>query len=273
MVIHSADDGVLIDLAVNAPPDLPASATPAGPTLAPEELAGHKLLALFDRAAARDFADIYVLARRFGKDLLLARAAQIDAGFDTKVLADMIATLDRFTDSEIPIPDGSSAAELRAQTAGQTLQAHFWHLTPCRCTRKKTTQRLPSNPVYTFSDATGSLHPQSRWPETVCSLARIRTSFDHDAGSLRCALRPVPTACMTTVASRKTAAQRLRRGYGALQDHFRVRRHDRVGGVTHEYRLVAQVFGTHRSPRRHVGPEHASQLFMEHVRFELFYAD
>ena len=36
----------------------------------------------------------------------LARAAQIDAGFDTKVLADMIATLDRFTDGEIPIPDG-----------------------------------------------------------------------------------------------------------------------------------------------------------------------
>ncbi|MGH3182056.1 MAG: hypothetical protein ACRDOE_09140 [Streptosporangiaceae bacterium] len=34
--------------------------------------------------------------------------------FDTKVLADMIATLDRFTDSEIPVPDGSSAAELRA---------------------------------------------------------------------------------------------------------------------------------------------------------------
>jgi predicted nucleotidyltransferase component of viral defense system len=92
----------------------PASATPAGPTLAPEELAGHKLLALFDRAAARDFADIYVLARRFGKNVLLARAKQIDPGFDTKVLADMIATLDRFTDSEIPVPDGSSMPELRA---------------------------------------------------------------------------------------------------------------------------------------------------------------
>ena len=113
MVIRSIDAGVLVDLAVNAPPDLPASATPAGPTLAPEELAGHKLLALFDRAAARDFADVYVLARRFGKDVLLARAAQIDAGFDAKVLAGMFATLDRFTDDEIPVPDGSSAAELR----------------------------------------------------------------------------------------------------------------------------------------------------------------
>jgi hypothetical protein len=65
MVIHSADAGVLVDLAVHAPPDLPASATPAGPTLTPEELAGHKLLALFDR-------------------------------------------------DELPVPEGSSAADLRA---------------------------------------------------------------------------------------------------------------------------------------------------------------
>jgi len=63
MVIRSASAGVLIDLAVNAPPDLPLSVTSAGPTLAPEELAGHKLLALFDRAAAPDFADVYFLAR------------------------------------------------------------------------------------------------------------------------------------------------------------------------------------------------------------------
>jgi Nucleotidyl transferase AbiEii toxin, Type IV TA system len=75
MIIRSAASGVLIDLAVNAPPDLPASVTPAGPTL--------------------------------------ARAKLIDAGFDVSVLADMIATLGRFTDSEIPAPDGSSAAELR----------------------------------------------------------------------------------------------------------------------------------------------------------------
>jgi hypothetical protein len=63
--------------------------------------------------AARDFADVYVLARRFGKDVLLARATQIDAGFDARILADMIAALDRFTDSEIPLPGDSSTAELR----------------------------------------------------------------------------------------------------------------------------------------------------------------
>jgi hypothetical protein len=57
---------------------------------------------------------VYVLANRFGKDVLLARAIRIDAGFDASVLADMIATLDRFADDEIPVPDGSSVAELRA---------------------------------------------------------------------------------------------------------------------------------------------------------------
>src|ERR1700733_14946501 len=84
------------------------------PTRAREELPGNKLPALLARAAARDFADIYILARRFGKQVLLARAAQIDTGFDVRVLADMSATLDRFSDAEIPVPDGSSAAELRA---------------------------------------------------------------------------------------------------------------------------------------------------------------
>lgn len=114
LVIRSGTAETLTDLAVDAPPDFPASLTAAGPTLAPEELAGHKLLALYDRAAARDFVDVHLLVLRFGKDVLLARAAQIDAGFDTKVLADMIATLDRFTDDEIPVPGGLSVSELRA---------------------------------------------------------------------------------------------------------------------------------------------------------------
>jgi len=76
MAIRSIDARVLVDLAVNATQDLHASATSAGPMLAPEELASHKQLALFDWAAARDFADVYVLAHRFGKDVLLTRATR-----------------------------------------------------------------------------------------------------------------------------------------------------------------------------------------------------
>jgi len=65
---------------------------------------------------------VYVLAHRFGKGTLLERAAQIDAGFDTKVLADMLATLDRFTDDELPVPGGSSAAGLRTFYATNVLR-------------------------------------------------------------------------------------------------------------------------------------------------------
>jgi hypothetical protein len=73
-----------------------------GPTLAPLELAGRKLLALFDRAQARDFANVYVLADRFGEDALLIEASAADPGFDEQVLAQMMTALDRFSDSGIP---------------------------------------------------------------------------------------------------------------------------------------------------------------------------
>jgi predicted nucleotidyltransferase component of viral defense system len=79
IVVRSDTAEVVTGIAVDTPPDFPASPA-AGPTLAPEELTGRKLLALFDRAAARDFADVRLLARRFGKGVLVARAAQIDAG-------------------------------------------------------------------------------------------------------------------------------------------------------------------------------------------------
>jgi hypothetical protein len=57
---------------------------------------------LFDRAEARDFADVYTLAQRYTKPLLLARAAEIDGGFDLTIFADMLDTLSRFTDVDIP---------------------------------------------------------------------------------------------------------------------------------------------------------------------------
>jgi hypothetical protein len=74
-----------------------------GPTLAPLELAGRKLLALFGRAEARDFADVYVLAQRFGRNVLVGQAEEMDAGFDLAVLAQMLGTMSRFADDEIPL--------------------------------------------------------------------------------------------------------------------------------------------------------------------------
>lgn len=102
----SGDDEVIVDLAIDVPAGRRPVVSIVGPTFAPEELAGRKLLALFDRAEARDFADVYVLAPRFGREVLLEYAAEIDLGFDRAVLATMMGSLDRFSDDELPVaPD------------------------------------------------------------------------------------------------------------------------------------------------------------------------
>lgn len=98
----------LVDIAVDSRPTWPPTVSFMGPTLAPEELAGRKVVALFDRAEARDFADVYVLAQRFGKPLLIDEAQRVDAGVHGPMLARMMARIDRFQDDEIPV----GAAEL-----------------------------------------------------------------------------------------------------------------------------------------------------------------
>lgn len=107
LVVINWDDEVLVDLAVDSPPRSPPTMTLLGPTLAPLELAGRKLLALFDRAEARDFADVHVLAQRFGEEALLVEARAADPGFEERVLAQMMTTLDRFSDDEIPASAGA----------------------------------------------------------------------------------------------------------------------------------------------------------------------
>ena len=102
------------------------------------------------------------MGSRLGKDVLLDRAAQIDAGFDVRVLADMIATLDRFTDSEIPVPDGSSAAELRAFYAE-------WRSELAAYARLR---RTPPNQANCRPDATGAL-PAPHRLATVTECNRV----------------------------------------------------------------------------------------------------
>jgi hypothetical protein len=111
LVVHGPHD-LLIDIALDSPPRQPATASFLGPTFAPDELAGRKLLALFDRAEARDFADVYVLLQTYTKAQLITFAIDIDAGFDTAVLADQLGTLHRFQDSDLPV-ENASAEQLR----------------------------------------------------------------------------------------------------------------------------------------------------------------
>ena len=67
------------------------------------------------------------LARRAGtsRTTLSAygRAAQIDAAFDSGTLAAMIATLDRFADDEIPVPEGSSSRRTKGLLLGMAIRA------------------------------------------------------------------------------------------------------------------------------------------------------
>lgn len=103
MIVSRVGEETLVDLAIDSPPQTTPTITVLGPTLAPLELAGRKLLALFGRAEARDFADVYLLAQRFGNELMIEQAHALDAGFDLGVLAHMLRTIDRFDDHEIPL--------------------------------------------------------------------------------------------------------------------------------------------------------------------------
>ena len=104
LLVHGPED-LLVDIAVDASPGQSATASFAGPTFSREELAGRKLLALFDRAAARDFVDVYMLTRTFTPDELLTQARNVDEGFDAVVLVDMIGYLDRYTNTDLDLGD------------------------------------------------------------------------------------------------------------------------------------------------------------------------
>jgi hypothetical protein len=100
LVVRRSHDGLLVDLAVDSPPLGPPAITAVGPTYPPDELAARKLLALFDRAEARDFVDVHALSERMDLAALLHLCAQLDGGFTPSLLAEMLATHHRFTDED-----------------------------------------------------------------------------------------------------------------------------------------------------------------------------
>ena len=82
---------------------LPAEPSPYGPTLAVEELAANKVLALFDRAEARDFLDLVELTHHFELQSLMDLAAEKDTGFDTAGFLESLASFHRFTAADLGI--------------------------------------------------------------------------------------------------------------------------------------------------------------------------
>ncbi|MDN5795788.1 MAG: hypothetical protein L0H79_08565 [Intrasporangium sp.] len=92
---------MLVDLALESRPGMPATASVAGPTFAPEELAWPQA----DRAvrsSRRPRLRRCVLLGPALREASVARTATlIDLGFDTQVLAAMIEHLDAYTDVDL----------------------------------------------------------------------------------------------------------------------------------------------------------------------------
>lgn len=104
-----------VDVAVDAR-IRPAELGPLGPTLSLEELAADKLLALFDRAQARDFIDVDALVGRLGLQRLCDLAAEKDAGFSADRLREALGTFDRFSPDDLGI-DEPARQRLRRSVA------------------------------------------------------------------------------------------------------------------------------------------------------------
>jgi hypothetical protein len=76
-----------------------------GPTLSLEELAADKLLALLDRAQARDFIDVGALVRRLGLERLCEVAAEKDHGFSRAALREALGTFGRFSTHDLGVDE------------------------------------------------------------------------------------------------------------------------------------------------------------------------
>lgn len=104
LVVTDGASGTEVDLAHDFRL-LPPEQTPIGPTLAGEELAIDKVLALFDRAEARDFIDLAAVVDRWGLEHLCDRAKEKDGGFDIEVLAQQLDRFDRLPSKDFEIPE------------------------------------------------------------------------------------------------------------------------------------------------------------------------
>ena len=95
---------VEIDLAVDSPPLHPLSFVDGLPVLAPLDLAARKILAILDRAEARDFSDLWALSRALGREVCVDTARQLDAGVTEAAIAGGLVNIERLTDEEFPVP-------------------------------------------------------------------------------------------------------------------------------------------------------------------------
>jgi hypothetical protein len=97
-------DTCQIDLAIDYRA-LPTESSRLGPTLATKELGAGKVLAIFDRAEARDFRDLDRLLQHFTLEELMGLAGEKDPGFDKDVFRDGLARFRRFTPEDLGVSE------------------------------------------------------------------------------------------------------------------------------------------------------------------------
>ncbi len=116
LAVSSPDERTEVDLASDARL-FPVDDREAVPMLSREELAVDKLLAVFGRAEARDFVDLWALEPVFGLERLCGLAVKKDGGFDGGVLLEMLHRFDRLREEEFGLGRGGYA-ELRSVVRG-----------------------------------------------------------------------------------------------------------------------------------------------------------
>lgn len=113
--IHRAGQVTELDLAADARL-LPVEQDMEVPTLNPQELAVDKLLAIFGRAEARDFADFAAVVDQYGLEALARLALEKDPGFSLEVLAEMMDRFGRLRADEFNL-DQAGYQQLAAKVA------------------------------------------------------------------------------------------------------------------------------------------------------------
>jgi hypothetical protein len=104
LIVDNGEERTELDLGADARLFSAEPGAPA-PTLRSEELAVDKVLAVFGRAEARDFADLMVLEPRYGLDRLFQLAAEKDRGFRPGVFVEMLDSFKRLRRDEFDLDD------------------------------------------------------------------------------------------------------------------------------------------------------------------------
>jgi len=104
LIVESDEDRTELDLGTDARL-FPVDPGNPAPLLSGEELAVDKVLAVFGRAEARDFADLMAVEPRYGLDRLCQLAADKDRGFLPSVFAEMLSQFGRLRSDEFELDD------------------------------------------------------------------------------------------------------------------------------------------------------------------------